>query len=120
MMIKTIWITLLLIASIGYILSFFSLRKWQTSRVIAFHIFFSLPILSTIVMYGVLLHTLKQKADIESNKTRETKKATAKLIKGVVICMVVFNVPYIALWQYAHVVGWPKVLKSFWMVIVFN
>ena len=112
----SIWIALSLIASIGFISSFYSLKTGLTARVIAFHIFFSLPILSTIVMYGVLLHILKQKADIESNftensqivsqiisKTRETKKSTAKLVKGVVICMIVCNLPWILWIQYLGV-----------------
>ena len=88
-------------------------------HVTAYHITRTVPMLLTIVLYVMLVCTLNKKNPTNAAVSRR-KRDLYRMVKGVVICMVVFNVPYIALWQYAHVVGWPKVLKSFWMVKFFN
>ena len=108
----SIWITLLLISSIGFGLSFVHHKTFVIYRGIAFHIFFSLPILSTIIMYGVLLYKLKQETRTISTQLRDLRidtstdniyTSTAKLTKGVVICMLVCNVPFILWMQYLGV-----------------
>ena len=94
-------------------------KLYNYVHVTAFHITRTVPMLLTIVLYIMLVCTLNQKNPTNAAVSRR-KRDLYRMVKGVVICMVVFNVPYIALWQYAHVVGWPKVLKSFWMVKYFN
>ena len=102
----TIGLVLLLISLIGFILSFnssYNKTPYIICKVSAFHIFFTLPILSTLIMYGVLLCALKQNADTISTQLRETKDFMAKLTKGVVICLIVCNMPYIIWAQYLAV-----------------
>ena len=101
-----ITIVLLLISLIGFILSFnpfYNKTPHTIYKIIAFHIFFTFPILSTLIMYAVLLHMLRQKRDTDSTKFRKTKKSLAKLTKRIVICMVVCNMPFIIWVQYLGV-----------------
>ena len=104
-----VWITLLLISSIGFALNYVHQKIFVVYRGIAFHIFFSLPILSSVIMYGVLLYRLKQETRAISTQLRDLHidtstdnmyASTAKLTKGVVICMLVCNVPFILWMQY--------------------
>ena len=74
---------------------------------IAYFINFSLPILSTITMYGALLYTLGQKKGTISVLLQETKKSTAKLTKWVVICLLVCNIPWI-LWTFYMGLKYPS------------
>ena len=102
----TIWIALSVIFAVMLILSFLyhKLNAIQEQAyvivgIIAFHIYFSLPILSTIVMYGALLYTVGQKKGTISTQLQETKKSTAYLTKWVVICLLVCNIPWM-LWVF--------------------
>ena len=106
----TIWIALSLIASVSLMSNvFFNELKaieehtYLTIQGIAFTICFSLPILSTIIMYGVLLYNLRQKTGTTSAKLHKTKKATARLTKGVVTCLLVCNLPWVIWIQYTAI-----------------
>ena len=75
----------------------------KVARIIIYYTVFILthgvPILSVIIIYTFLLYTLKQtKSANESDSKR--KRSLAMMIKGIVICVVVFNVPYIAWMTY--------------------
>ena len=112
-----IWITLTLIGSVMFILSFlfneFNNIQEQTYNIIkciTFNIFFSLPILLTIITYGVLLYTLKKRTSAISTQLRDLHiddtstdtiyASTAKLTKRIVICLLLCNVPWILWIQY--------------------
>ena len=64
--------------------------------VTVFHLFHSLPILLTVILYAMLLYTIKQETDIR-HTPYTTKRSFAKMTQGVVICLIICNVPYI-LW----------------------
>lgn len=63
------------------------------------HICYSAPILSTIILYIVLLVTLRRDTGF-ANSAGERMKSLSKMTRGIVICMIVCNVPYLAWKQY--------------------
>ena len=98
----TIWIVLFLLGTISLIASFppvYNKTAYTIGKIILNLIFWVFPLLATIIMYVVLLYTLKKDTNstVESTQLRNTKKTNAKLTKGVVICLVVCNAPYV-LW----------------------
>ena len=108
-----IWIALLLLAAIIVILSFLfhklnaiEEQTFVISGVIAFQVFFSLPILSTVIMYGALLYTLRQKK-ADTTQAQELIKSTSKLTKWIVICLLICNIPWM-LWTFYTNVKYPS------------
>ena len=94
---------MLFVLSLPY---FFVLNLWIGCHVVAFHVLFSLPIILTTLLYIMLVYTLKKKvANTKitnsitnncSNTTDHRKKSMAKVIQGVVICLIVCNLPMMA------------------------
>ena len=67
-----------------------------------FHVTHTAPIFATIIIYALLVYTLKQThGDSEASITM--KKSMAKMIQGIVVCLVVLNVPYIVWVQHISV-----------------
>ena len=67
---------------------------------------YALPIFSTIIMYFVLLHTLKQKREeVIIEATRMRLRTLAKMTKGIVVGLVVCNLPYLV-WLQTYLALW--------------
>ena len=73
---------------------------------IQFHVIYTLPIIATVIMYGILLYTLKKKTDV-SEATSMRLKSMSKMTQGVVVGLIVCNVPLILWVQY-----WIVMLKQ--------
>ena len=73
------------------------------SHNVASHLLNTLPILATVIIYFILIWTLKHKTDTAATGTSLKKRSLAKMTKGIVVCLVACNLPYIALQQYVLV-----------------
>ena len=78
--------------------------RWTT--IILLHVTHSIPILVTVIIYGMLLYTLRQPHSDANCASNPLKKSLSRLIQGVVVCLVVLNLPYIA---------WAQNLAVLWM-----
>ena len=94
---------MLFVVSLPY---FYVLNLWIGCHVVAFHVLFSLPIIATIVLYVMLVYTLTKEMDNTkitnsitnscSDTSDRRKKSMAKVIQGVVICLIICNLPMLA------------------------
>ena len=73
----------------------FDISKYGIAYVWTIRVSLSLPILLTLIMYGMLLYTLKQAKGV-ADLTNMAKRSVAKMIHGVVVSVVICNVPYVA------------------------
>ena len=99
----TIWIGLSVLGLIYLAMSFppfYNKTVYVIGWIFAIYILMVFPILLTIIMYGVLLYTLKK--GTSSTHLSRKKKTMAKLSQRVVVCLVVCNVPYIV---WVHYLG---------------
>ena len=105
----SIWSLALIVPSIIFIISLpdiYTLDVWVRGRVVAFQLLQTFPLLCTTIMYAILLYILKKKTDV-SEATNKKKKSMAKMIQGVVICLVICNLPMM-LW----ILWWGEMLKK--------
>ena len=104
----TIWVVSVIIPALIFLLSlpyFYDVDLWVGCRIVGFHALFTLPILSTIVMYFMLVYTLKKKMEKTEitnvitntcNNTRNQMKNMTRMTRGVVICLLICNLPMMA------------------------
>ena len=82
----------------------------RITTTIIFHVTHSIPIFATVIIYTMLLYTLKQTRDI-SEASSSKKRSLAKMVRGVVICLVVLNVPYLVWGQHLSIL-WSEERQS--------
>ena len=68
--------------------------RWTT--IILLHVTHTIPMLVTLIIYGILLYTLRQPHSDADCASNPLKKSLSRLITGVVVCLVVLNLPYLA------------------------
>ena len=105
----SIWSLSLIVPSIIFIVSLpdmYSLEVWIGMRIFGFQVLQTIPLFSTTVMYVRLLYILKKTKDV-NEATNKKKKSMAKMIQGVVICLVICNLPTM-IW----ILWWGEMLKQ--------
>ena len=83
-------------------------------REVIFHGLHTIPVICIVLMYGklswVLSERMTRKASVYSTcsaasgqSTGQTKKSRSnRIIKGIVLCLLVFYIPYLSAWEYAY------------------
>ena len=75
-----------------------------------FHVF---PIIYIVVVYAKLIHAIKTRnrkeaetrmSEVSYAKVNFNNKLSTKMIQGIVVCLIVCYLPYLAWWQYAMTV----------------
>ena len=77
----------------------FEIPLYGNTHIWAIRISHSFPILLTLIMYGLLLRALKQETNADDSMNM-IKENLAKMIRGVVLFVVICNVPYVAWFEY--------------------
>ena len=80
----------------------FEIPLYGNTYILAIRISYSFPILLTLLIYGLLLRALKQEIqeiDVNGSMNR-IKENLAKMIQGIVLFVVICNVPYVAWFEY--------------------
>ena len=95
----------LLIPSFTFVLtapSIYDQQLYTLANMIQFHLIYTIPITGTLIMYGLLIYALKKKKRV-SEAVNLRLKAMARMTQGIVIGLVVCNVPLI-LWTQVYLV----------------
>ena len=99
-----IWSFCLFVPSIVFVLtvpSIYDQRVYALAILIQCHVIYTVPIIATISMYVMLLRTLKKKTNSDMNEeTRMRLTSMAKMTQGIVVGLIVCNVPLILWMQY--------------------
>ena len=101
-----IWVVSLLLPTIAFVLSLPDIYDpdiFNTMVNIEVHALLTVPILLTVLIYAVLLWTVHRHAGTESrvsNATRIRMRAFAKMTHGIVIGLIVCNVPGLMFFAY--------------------
>ena len=64
-----------------------------------FFVVYAFPVIATVIIYGMLLYTLKKQTSI-TERTRKRTRSMSKMTQGVVIAVIVCNVPLMLWAQY--------------------
>ena len=95
----------LLIPSFTFVLtapSIYDQKLYTLANMVQFHLIYTIPITGTLIMYGLLIYALKKKKRV-SEAVNLRLKAMARMTQGIVIGLVVCNVPLI-LWTQVYLV----------------
>ena len=109
--ILSMWTLSLLINLVPPTAAYFNQKQvLMTFKMLLLHGFHTLPIICIIVMYVILIHSIKLKNNDKetvstaiskySNINMKTKLST-KMIKGVIVCLIFCYLPYLVWWQYS-------------------
>ena len=93
-----IWTIPVLVYSASFVLALPSFHEQKVLAIfnfIAFQVTRTLPVLLTVVLYTVLLRTLKRNAEISSDSTSARKRSLTKMTHGIVASLIICNVPFI-------------------------
>ena len=102
-----IWVFSLLLNLIPMIISlppYFEGSLYNSAHLWVFRLCSSVPVLLTLFLYGLLLYKVKQIGGGHDTSTSQLVKRQlaqmANMIQGIVIWVVICNVPYIAWWEW--------------------
>ena len=94
-----------IVPSITFVLtapSIYDQKLYTVFNMIVFHIIYTIPITGTLIMYGMLIYALRNKKHV-AETTAMRLKSMANMSQGIVIGLVVCNVPLI-LWTQVYLV----------------
>ena len=94
----TIWGFSLVVWSLPLIAScpsVYDRNLYLATNFISFHVTHTIPILATVIMYFVLLWVLKKTPELSSSSSKK-KKQLMTMVRGVVVGLLICNLPYIA------------------------
>ena len=117
---RTIWsfsFIVNLVPVIGSLPSVSEPKLRYICRAIAIHASLSAPILLTLIMYGILLYTLKHKHST-SDETSRKMHSLRKMIRGVIAAMIICNAPMIVWGEWAG--AWARQGRAAFQEQVFN
>ena len=113
-----IWSLSLLLPAITFIISlpyFYDPHLYNVFHILDAQVLMTAPILLTLAMYGTLLCTLNQQTTANSTnaETSNQMKGLAKMTHGIVIGLVVCNVPGLAFMIYLGTVAQQGKMEAF-------
>ena len=97
-----IWIFSLLVNLVPVIISIpsiFEKTLYANAHIWSIRITHVFPVCMTLISYGMLLYTLRQTSVIGGESNRR-KRSLLRMVHGIVIMVIICNVPYIAWWEW--------------------
>ena len=112
--IMAMWIISLMINLIPPLAAKFDQEKIKvTFKHILLHGFHTIPIIFIVVIYSKLISIVESKRKMETkrkmsantlSRLNSSNKLSTRMVKGVVSCLFVCYIPYLAWWQYSMVI----------------
>ena len=103
--IVTMWIISFTICLFPPLTAKFNQKKIEVVfKHIILHGFHTIPIIFIVFIYSKLIYIVESKRKMKTKQRMSSNTLSTSMVKGVVICLFVCYIPYLAWWQYSMVI----------------